>query len=36
MIQDHDDGNASLKLLVVYKDGVVLAHLKEQSSKLET
>ena len=31
MIQDHDDGNASLKLLIVHEDFVVLAHLKDQS-----
>ena len=36
MIQDHDDGNASIKEVVVYEDVVVLAHFKEQSSKLET
>jgi hypothetical protein len=35
MIQDHDDGNASFKVLVVNEDVVVLAHVKDQSWKLE-
>ena len=35
MIQDHDDGNASLKEFVVHEDVVVLAHFKDQSWKLE-
>ena len=31
MIQDHDDGDASLEKLVVDEDVVVLAHVKDQS-----
>jgi hypothetical protein len=31
MIQDHNDGDASLKVFIVYEDVVVLAHFKDQS-----